>query len=85
MAQFITSIREELIPSHLWYKAHQIPEPKWFASRLSVVIVQSIYAKYLDENEDIVRATLTGDAPTTSEWSTILLPTQVRLILEVWQ
>ena len=26
---------------------------------------------------------LTGDAPTTSERSTILLPTQVRLILEV--
>ena len=27
----------------------------------------------------------TGDAPTTSEWSTILLPTKVRLILEVWR
>ena len=26
----------------------------------------------------------TGDAPTTSEWSTILLPTEVSLILEVW-
>ena len=26
----------------------------------------------------------TGDAPTTSEWSTILLPTKVQLILEVW-
>ena len=25
----------------------------------------------------------TGDAPTTSEWSTILLPTKVRLILEI--
>ena len=25
-----------------------------------------------------------GDAPTTSEWSTILLPTKVRRILEVW-
>ena len=28
---------------------------------------------------------LTGDAPTTSECSTILLPTEVRLILEVWR
>ena len=35
------------------------------------------------ENEDVVGAAPTGDAPTTSEWSTILLPTEVRLILEV--
>ena len=28
---------------------------------------------------------MTGDAPTTSEWSTILLPTKVWLILEVWR
>ena len=35
------------------------------------------------ENEDVVGAAPTGDAPTTSEWSTILLPTKVRLILEV--
>ena len=27
----------------------------------------------------------TGDAPTTSEWSTILLPTKVRIILETWR
>ena len=31
----------------------------------------------------MVGAVPTGDAPTTSEWSTILLPTKVRLILEV--
>ena len=36
-----------------------------------------------DENEDGVGAAPTGDAPTTSELSTILLPTIVRLILEV--
>ena len=36
------------------------------------------------ENEDVVGAAPTGDAPTTPEWSTILLPTQVPLILEVW-
>ena len=35
------------------------------------------------ENEDVVGAAPTGDAPATSEWSTILLPTKVRLILEV--
>ena len=27
----------------------------------------------------------TGAAPTTSEWSTVLLPTKVRLALEVWR
>ena len=32
------------------------------------------------ENEDVVGAAPTGDAPNTSEWSTILLPTKVRLI-----
>ena len=37
------------------------------------------------ENEDVVGAAPTGDAPTTSEWSTILLPTKVRLILETWR
>ena len=36
------------------------------------------------ENEDVVGAAPTGDAPTTSEWSTILLPTKVQLILETW-
>ena len=35
------------------------------------------------ETEDVVGAAPTGDAPTTSELSTILLPTKVRLILEV--
>ena len=34
------------------------------------------------QNEDVVGA---GDAPSTSEWSTIILPTKVRFILEVWQ
>ena len=37
------------------------------------------------ENEDVVGAAPTGDAPTISEWSTILLPTKVRLILETWR
>ena len=37
------------------------------------------------KTEDVVGAVPTGDAPTTSEWSTILLPTKVQLILEVSQ
>ena len=35
-------------------------------------------------NEDVIGAAPTGDAPTTSEWSTNLLPTKMRLILEMW-
>ena len=54
-----------------------------FLSRLAAVFVQSIEASYQVKNEDVVRAAPTGDAPTTSEWSIILLPTRVRLILEV--
>ena len=50
----------------------------------TVVFAQSIEARCSVENEDVVGAAPTGDAPTTSEWSTILLP-KVQLILEVWQ
>ena len=35
------------------------------------------------DKEDVVGAAPSGDAPTSSEWSTILLSTKVRLILEV--
>ena len=37
------------------------------------------------KNEDVVGAAPTGDAPTTSDWSTIVLPTKVRLILDVFR
>ena len=36
------------------------------------------------ENEDVVGAAPTGDAPTTSEWSGIWFSTKVQLILETW-
>ena len=48
-----------------------------------MVFAKSIEARCQVENEDVVGAAPTGDAPTTSELSTILLPTKVRLILEV--
>ena len=54
------------------------------SSRLAVVFTQSIEARCLVRNEDVVGAAPTGDAPTTSDWSTILLPDKVRLTLEVW-
>ena len=56
-----------------------------FSSRLAVVFAQSIEATYWVENEDVVGAAPTGDAPTTSEWSTILFHTKVRLALEIWR
>ena len=59
-------------------------ELKYFPSRLAVVFAQSIIARCLIENEDVAGAAPTGEASTTSKWSTILLPTQVRLIIEVW-
>ena len=47
------------------------------------VFAESFEATYQVENEYVVGTAPTGDAPTTCEWSTILLPTKVRLILEV--
>ena len=54
---------------------HQISNFKRFLSRLAFVFAQSIEARYYVNNEDVV--------PTTTEWSTSLLPTRVRPILEV--
>ena len=47
---------------------------------LSIPLKSCVYV----ENEDVVGAAPTGDAPTTSEWSAISLPTKVRLMLEVF-
>ena len=69
--------------SSLWYEAHQIPPLKLFFHCLTAVFTESLEARCQVENEDVVGAAPKGDAPTTSEWSTILLPTQVRLILEI--
>ena len=63
---------------------HQISKLKCFLSHLAVVFAQSIEARCLVENEDVVGAAPTGNAPTTSELSTILLPNKVLLILEIW-
>ena len=58
---------------------------KWLSPRLAVVFAQSIKARCSVENEDVVEAAPTGDAPTTSEWYTILLLIKLRLILEIWR
>ena len=52
---------------------------------LQLSLPNPIQARCRVKNEDVVGAAPTGDAPTTSEWSTSLLPTKVQLILEVWQ
>ena len=51
--------------------------------RSSVVFAQSIEARCWVENEDVVGAAPTGDAPATSEWSKIWLPTYVRLTSKI--
>ena len=65
------------------YKTHQITTLKRFSHCLAVFFAESLEARCQVENEDVVGAAPTGDAPTTSEWSTLLLPSQVRLVLEV--
>ena len=50
---------------------HQNPKLKSFSYRLVVVFAQYIEAECKVENEDVVGAVPTGDASTTSEWSTI--------------
>ena len=52
---------------------------------LQLSLLQFIEARSEFENEDIVDTASAGDAPTTSEWSTILLPTKVQRILDVWR
>ena len=62
-----------------------IPKLQCSLSSLAAVTARSIEAMCSVENEDVVGAAPTGDAPTTSECSTILLPTKVCLILKIWQ
>ena len=57
---------------------------KCVSSRLAVISVQYIETRCSVDNEDVIGAAPTGDALSTSEWSTILLPTKVRLILKIW-
>ena len=70
---------------NLQYKKDHFPRLKWFSSCLAVAFAQSIEARCEVGDKDVVGAAPIGDAPTTSEWSTILLPTEVRIILEVWR
>ena len=58
----------------------------YFSSRLAVVFAQSIDARCSVEIEDLAGAKAqTSDAPTASEWATILLPSNLCFILEVYR
>ena len=70
---------------NIWYNTRHILKLKWFSSCLEVVFAQSIEARLYAENEDVVGAALTGAAPNTSGWCMSLLPTKLRLIIEVWR
>ena len=65
-------------------RQHQISKLKFSSSRHDVVFVQYIETSCQIGNKDVVGAAPTGGAPTASDWSKILMPTKVRLILEVW-
>ena len=67
ISSHIVDLSHPGIPSNLQYKLHQIPNFKCFSSRLAFVFTQSTEAKYYVDNEDVVGAAPTGDAPTTSE------------------
>ena len=69
--------------SNLCIRRTKFPKVKYFSSRLAVVFAQAIEARCLVENEDVIGAAI-GDAPTTSEWWTILLR-KLRFRLEVWR
>ena len=71
--------------SYHWKKTHKTclrgrSSPKEMNKKIARHQVARCYV----DNEDVVWAAPTGDAPTTSELSTIILPTKVRLILEIW-
>ena len=55
--------------------AHQIPNLNVSCLFLQLSLLNPLKQV---ENEDVVGAALTGNAPSTSEWSTILLPSKVR-------
>ena len=56
--------------------------PNLNVSRLVLQLPLPYPMKPSVENEDVIGAAPTGDAPTTSEWSIIWLPTKERVILE---
>ena len=72
----------------MYHQTSNISRPKSKNLNVSRLVLQLSLPNPLkpgfNENEDVVVAPPTGNAPTTCEGSTILLPTKVQLILEIW-
>ena len=61
----------------MWYRqTSSINHTKYLNLKFSHLVLQLSLS--------VVGAVQTGDAPTTSEWSAVILLSKVRLILEVW-
>ena len=76
-------IEYRLTVKSLKYKTHQISTLERFPYSLTAVFAASLESRCKVENEDVVGAAPTSDSSTTSEWSTMLLPIKVCIILEV--
>ena len=95
MRKVVTYVMSPLIGSTLWYVWYEtycqisnISHTKSQNLNDSHLVLQLYLLNLLKpgvgvENEDVVGAAPIGDAPTTSEWPTTLLPAKVCLILEV--
>ena len=85
---YIARLRSNNILCVLWYRQlsniSRTQSPNINVSRLvlQLSLPNPLKPGCWVENEDVVGAAPTGDAPTTSEWSTIVLPTKACLILE---
>ena len=70
-------------------KISPIKSQNWNVSRLVLQLFLpnpfKPSVKSINDNEDVVGAAPTGDDPTTTEWSTILLPNEVRLVSKIWR
>ena len=77
-----------ILSSETYRQTFNIRNTKYQSVNVSRLVLQLSlpihWSQLLSWKEDIVGAAPTGDTPTTSEWSTILLPTKVLHILEFW-
>ena len=83
--QWCTSSSPAYICIYITYNIHYIYYTCQLNGEYFVWNIERCWCHIIGENEVIVGATVTGDAPTASELSTILLPTKVPLILVVWR
>ena len=77
--------REQAAAYKIYRKTSNISRTKsQYINVFRLVMQLSLHIEAMCSVENVSGAAPTGDAPITSEWSTILLPTKVRLISDVW-